>query len=656
VTPDEERGNRREGTHVLNLGVLAHVDAGKTSLTERLLFESGAIESIGSVDEGTTRTDSGAVERERGITVRAAVASFEDGGRQYNLIDTPGHIDFVAEVERGLMAVDAVILVVAAPEGVQPQTRALYRVINRLRLPAIVFVNKIDCLGAAGPDILDELQRTLGMLTVPMGVPVNPGTDEAAFQPFDATAEATLREWAERLAENDDEILESLVSDGPLLFPDVLGALRSQTRSGLVRPVVFGSSATGAGIDGLRSALRELLEPPVGEPGLSADVFSIERTEHGEKVALVRCFGGTLTERQQVEVRHTNGVAFRSRIRGLDVVTPGREGPGRLTAGHIARVRGLAEVRIGDRIGDTDARTRSRQFPPPSLEVAVRPTDPMRAPALRAALLALADQDPLIRAERGPDGQSTVHLYGEVQQEVLQQTLATDFGVEAAFEPPDVICLERPVGVGSAIEVIGNGFLATVGLRVEPGHGFAYRREVELGALPTAFHDAVEEAAAFALSQGCYGWRVTDIEVVMTRCGYWARPYSAARDFRDVTPHVLMQALARAGTRVYEPVHRYWVEFPQKSFGAVINHLNRHEGEVESCREEGDLWLIEGRLPLRFLAEARKGILSLAGGSVLWTSLADGDKLVTGHPPPRRPRFDGNPFSREEYMRFLASR
>lgn len=656
MRPTDANGARSGTGNVLNLGILAHVDAGKTSLTERLLFECGAISRIGSVDEGTTQTDSDAIERARGITVRSAVACFRDGDRQYNLVDTPGHADFVAEVERALMAVDAVVLVISAPEGVQPQTRTLWHVIQRLRLPTIVFVNKMDCVGAAGMELMGELSGKLGLLPIAMGFPVDPSTPQAGFAPADVSDADVRRQWAECLAENDENILAQLVADQLPGRAELVESLRGQTNAGLVQPVVFGSSITGAGIDGLRSALRELLEPPAGGADLSACVFAIGRNERGERRALVRCFGGVLAERQQVDVHQSDGSPFRGRIRSLDVVAPDGEGDRRLTAGHIASIGGLTKLRIGDRLGIGEAPPQSRQFPPPGLEVAVRPADPMNAPALRAALVALADRDPMIRADSGPDGESVIQLYGHVQQEVLQQTLVEEFGVKALFEPPSIIHLERPTGVGAALEMIGNGFLATVGLRVEPGQGVSYRREVELGALPVAFHDAVEETVRSALSQGRYGWPVVDIEVTMTHCGFWARPFSAARDFRDVTPHVLMQALAQAGTKVYEPMHQFWVEVPEENFGAVVNFLSSHEAEIEACREGMGLWVIEGRLPLRMLAEVRQRLLSLTGGRASWASYADGDKAVAANPPPRRARTDGNPFDRAEYMLFLANR
>ncbi|MER5319545.1 translation factor GTPase family protein [Streptosporangium roseum] len=638
---------------VLNLAIIAHVDAGKTSLTERLLFECGAISEIGSVDDGTTRTDSNEIERARGITIRSGVVSFQDGDRQYNLVDTPGHADFVAEVERALMAVDAVILVIAAPEGVQPQTRALHRVVARLRLPTVVFVNKIDSVGAAGFELMKELSAKLGLTPVAMGALANQGTREAEFTEI---RDAGLRRhWAERLAEHDEVILEQFVGDRQPSDEQLLKALREQAGAGSVQPVVFGSSLTGAGIDALRSVLRQVLEPSPGSAELSARVFAIELDERREVTALVRCYGGSLADRQQVTVQRLDGTSFRARVRGLTVVAPRSDTRRNLTVGHIARLRGVP-LGVGDRLGTGEIPARHGQFPAPALQVAVRPDDPLKAPALRAALLKLADQDPLLRAELGPDGESIVHLYGDVQQEVLQETLSQDFGLEARFDEPEIVHVERPVGVGSAVEMIGNGFLATVGLRVAPGVGFTYRREVELGAMPVSFHDAVEESAESALRQGRHGWRVIDIEVTLTHCGYWARPYSAAADFRDATPHVLMRALAGAETRVYEPMHRFWIELEEEYLGTVTRHLRRHEGEVEQYGQAVDLWLIEGRIPLRTLATVRRQLMSLTNGRMLLTSLADGDKEARREPPPMRPRTDGNPFDRDEYMRFLAHR
>ena len=248
----------------LNLGILAHVDAGKTTLTERLLYAAGVIDRIGSVDAGTTQTDSLALERQRGITIKSAVVSFTVGGVTVNLIDTPGHPDFIAEVERVLSVLDGAVLVISAVEGVQPQTRVLMRALRRLRIPALLFVNKIDRTGAGEERVLRAIAARLSPAVVPMGSASGLGTRAAGFTPWaDAGARARL---AEILAERDEGILAAYIDDElGVPYARLRQELAAQTRRALVYPVFLGSAATGAGVPELMAGLTELL--PAGGRG-----------------------------------------------------------------------------------------------------------------------------------------------------------------------------------------------------------------------------------------------------------------------------------------------------------------------------------------------------------------------------------------------------
>ena len=287
----------------LNLGILAHVDAGKTTLTERLLYAAGVIDRIGSVDAGTTQTDSLALERQRGITIKSAVVSFAVGGVTVNLIDTPGHPDFIAEVERVLSVLDGAVLVISAVEGVQPQTRVLMRALRRLRIPALLFVNKIDRAGAAEERVLRSIAARLSPAVVPMGSASGLGTRAAGFTPWgDADAGARVR-LAEIMAERDEGILAAYIDDElGLPYARLRQELAVQTRRGLVYPVFFGSAATGAGMPALMAGLTELLPTGTGDPGgpVSGRVFKIERGPGGEKLAYVRTFSGTIRTRDRV--------------------------------------------------------------------------------------------------------------------------------------------------------------------------------------------------------------------------------------------------------------------------------------------------------------------------------------------------------------------
>ncbi len=245
----------------LNLGILAHVDAGKTSLTERLLYSAGVIDQLGSVDKGDTQTDTLAIERQRGITIKSAVASFaiaEDLG--VNLIDTPGHPDFIAEVERVLRVLDGAVLVLSAVEGVQPQTRVLMRALLRLQIPTLLFVNKIDRAGAREGPVLREISQILGLAIFPMGATAALGTKAARFEPWSAHDTDHRSELVETLAEHDEQLLTNYVNEeGRLSLDRLQEHLRPQTQRGLVHPVFFGSARTGAGIDPLMSGIADLL-------------------------------------------------------------------------------------------------------------------------------------------------------------------------------------------------------------------------------------------------------------------------------------------------------------------------------------------------------------------------------------------------------------
>jgi ribosomal protection tetracycline resistance protein len=231
------------------------------------------------------------------------------------------------------------------------------------------------------------------------------------------------------------------------------------------------------------------------------------------------------------------------------------------------------------------------------------------------------------------------------------------YGVPAVFEPSQLVHLERPTGTGSAVELIGHGFAATVGLRVEPaapGTGVVFRREVELGALLPAFNKAVEESVGQALEQGRYGWPVTDVKVTLTHCGYWA-PITIAGDFRDLTPLVLAQALARAGTRVYEPCHRFEVEVPPGRLGSVTGALVQLGARIDDVAGSTDVWRIVGEIPARAVRPFQQRLPGLASGEGVWSAQPAGDRQLLGAPPTRK-RSDGNPYDRTEYVRFLSQR
>jgi ribosomal protection tetracycline resistance protein len=611
----------------LNLGILAHVDAGKTTLTERLLYAAGVIDEVGSVDDGTTQTDTLALEQQRGITIRSAVVSFAIDDVTVNLIDTPGHPDFIAEVERVLSVLDGAVLVISAVEGVQPQTRILMRALRRLRVPTLFFVNKLDRLGADPERTLRGVEEWLTPAAVPMGAPGGLGTRAASFTPYGPA---------------DEELV-------------------AQSRRALLYPVFFGSALRGAGVDTLMPAIAELLPAEAGDADgpVSARVFKIERGPAGERIAYVRMFSGTLGIRDRVPFGTVTAIRVFDQGRSVRRAS--------VSAGEIGMLWGLADVQIGDAIGAPRPGA-EHHFAPPTLETVVVPARTADKAALRVALAQLAEQDPLIGLwQDDTRGELSVSLYGEVQKEVVQATLASDYGLEAGFRETTTICVERPVGTGAAVELLReppNPFLATVGLRIEPAavdSGVEFQIEAELGSMPPAYFRAVEETVRETLRQGLHGWEVTDCTVAMTHSGYLGKHglghqyfnkslSSTGEDFRGLTPLVLMSALRQARTVVCEPIHRFHLEAPADVLGPLLAALARLHAVPEPPVLRGSSCTVEGEIPAAHVHALRLELPALTRGEGVVESVFDRCRAVNGRAP-ARPRSDNNPLNREEYLR-----
>jgi ribosomal protection tetracycline resistance protein len=650
----------------LNLGILAHVDAGKTTLTERLLYAAGVIDEVGNVDDGNTQTDSLALERQRGITIKSAVVSFPIDDTTVNLIDTPGHPDFIAEVERVLSVLDGAVLVISAVEGVQSQTRLLMRALRRLNVPTLMFVNKVDRGGAGYERVLHDISDRLSPAIIAMGTIDSLATRAVGFTPWSAVDASFITTLASTLAEHDEELLAAYIDDEKLSYARLRKQLGAQTKQALVHPVFFGSAATGAGVGSLSAGITEFLPPAKGDPNgpISGSVFKIERGPTGEKIAYVRMFSGTLRIRDWVRF----GEGAEAKVTAISVFAQGStERRASVSAGEIGKISGLRGIQIGDAAGASRATMRQRHFAPPSLETVVVPCNPNQKGALRSSLAQLAEQDPLINVSQDETHQEiSLSLYGEVQKEVIQATLANDYDIAVDFRETTTICIERPAGTGAAVEKLRqepNPFLATVGLRVEPaaaGSGVEFQIEVELGSMPLAFFRAVEDTVREVLAQGIYGWQVTDCSVTLTHSGYLARHShahqgfsksmsSTGTDFRGLTPLVLMSALKEAGTVVYEPIHRFHLEVPADALGPLLPALGRLQAVPQTPTVQGSTCTLEGDIPAARVNQLRQQLPSLTRGEGVLESAFAQHRPVIGKIP-TRPRWDDNPLDRDEYL------
>ena len=624
----------------LNLGILAHVDAGKTTLTERLLYETGATRHLGRVDHGDTTTDSDSIERRRGITIRTAVATMTlpspRGPVKVNLIDTPGHSDFVAEVERALAVLDGAVLVVSAVEGVQAQTRVLIRILERLGLPFLVFANKMDRAGASLERTLDALREEL------------PGTVVALAGPM--SGPVSVEEVLDAVAPWDDRLLRAYVDGArPPGEQQALAALAEQARLGHVHPVVSGAALAGVGIGDVLAAITTYLptvESEAAEP-LHATVFKIDRDADGHRVAYLRLHEGRLASRDHVTVhrRLPTGVVTTHDARAVDVRAFDRGAEtraGSAVAGDIATVVGLGEVTIGDQLGRWDAARSGRQFPPPGLESVVQPRDPAERIELFQALQQLSEQDPLIDARLdGVDQEITVDVYGEVQKEVLAARLEADYGVAADFLPTRTVHVERVAGTGEAADRRPRWATRPWRCASSPppsGPASTTRSATASSAATCCRRSTSRSRRRWPPSwvEGLYGWRVTDLRVRVVHSRFHA-PTPSAGEFRRLTQsRRSVGALQQAGTTVCAPVSRFELGMPAESLPSVLSALVAAGANAEPVEVGTSRCRVTGTIPTGAVAEFERRLPDLTSGRGFLTSEPAGHVPVRGAPPARR--------------------
>lgn len=612
----------------LNIGILAHVDAGKTSLTERLLFNAGVIKTLGSVDKGNTQTDTMALERQRGITIRAAVTSFNIGDLKINLIDTPGHPDFIAEVERSLRVLDAVILVISAVEGIQPQTHILARTLKKLKLPTIIFVNKIDRMGARSTDLVEDIKARLFSNVTVMSEVTDIGTRQAK----------------------------------------VLSLPTSNKFASVTQhcPIFFGSAVTGVGVPELANALEGCVteDNDLRMMPLSAIIFKIERGSRGEKIAYMRLYSGKLHAYKILELHRISAnnepASIKSKVTALQLFEDGEASSVQeASAGDIVKVWGLNEAKIGDYSGQmTYIPTES--FAPPNLEVVINPNSVADRPKLHKALEQMSEQDPLIQMRQNEHGVISVKLYGEIQREVIKALLHDEYGLEVLFEETQTIYVEKVLGTGTSyVEKFApdNIFIATLGFRITPsetGSGVIFKPDAGTGRIPVSYMKIVEEMVFQTLRQGLYGWEVIDCVVEITHASYESA-MSTGTDFRRLTPLLIAEALRNAGTELYEPVNHFELDVPSATLPNVLQSLVGVEAALETIVTKHELSHVEGMLPVRRTFAFGKSIPDLTSGEGVLVAEFAGYQKVHGKAQVRE-RTDNNPFNKEEYLRRTLAR
>ncbi|KAB2373902.1 tetracycline resistance protein [Bacillus thuringiensis] len=637
----------------INIGIVAHVDAGKTSLTERILYETNVIKEIGRVDSGNTQTDSMELERQRGITIKASVVSFFIDDVKVNVIDTPGHADFIAEVERSFRVLDGAILVISAVEGVQAQTKILMRTLQKLNIPTILFVNKIDRSGANSEKVMKQIKEVLSNEAFPFYSVLNEGTKAARIIEY-----KSYDDCMELLAPFNESLLESYVNNE--IIPDALlrEKLEQHIQQANVYPIFFGSAMTGIGVTEILEKLPALMPAHTSaqEELLSGVVFKIEREPSGEKVAYVRVFSSNLHVRKYVNIQRSKSLSHKEKIKKMCLFHNGDSiQTTTVPSGEFCKVWGLNDIKIGDIIGEHTDYIKDIHFAEPQMEAAIEALPKERIHDLYAALMELCEEDPFIKVWKDDvHNELYIRLFGEVQKEVIETTLYEKYNLQVTFSNTRVVCIEKPIGVGNSVEVMGekeNPFYATVGFKVERGElncGITYKLGVELGSLPLAFHKAIEDTVFQTLKQGLYGWEVTDIIVTLTHTGY-ASPITTASDFRNLTPIVLMDALKQAETYVYEPVNEFELTVPEQAISTAMYKLAAVPATFAEPILYNNSYQLTGSLPVAKTENFKRMLHSFTEGEGIFTTKPAGfTKLMA--PFPTRKRVDYNPLNRKDYL------
>jgi len=643
----------------INIGIVAHVDAGKTSLTERILYETHVIDEIGRVDKGTTQTDSLDLEKRRGITIKASVVSFFVNTLKINLIDTPGHPDFLAEVERSLSVLDGAILLISAVEGIQAQTKILFSALLKLRIPTIIFINKIDRSGAQADELIKRVKEKLTEHIIPLYRIENIGTKHASVAENRLQDPTFLQACVEQLALFDEQLLAAYVEGETITEGQVRTALMQQVGKAKLYPVFFGSAITGAGVRELLADLINLFpsNTSLEDAPLSGVVFKLEKEATGEKVAYVRVFAGSMRVRTDVELqrrKHDGDIeTYTGKIQKLHLFWEGKTVQvQQVGAGEFCKVWGLKEVKIGDVVGEWSDHIKTLHFATPKYETRIEATRREQDHQLYQVLLELAEEDPLIYVLKD-DVHQTIYLriFGEVQKEVIETMLKEHSGLDVRFSETSIVCIEKPKGRGQAIEIMGaaeNPFVATVGFLVEPGpvgSGVTYKSTP--GALPLAFYRAIEATVRATLAQGLYGWEVADIVVTLTHTGY--APITTASDFRNLVPLVLMEALSQAGTDVYEPINQFELSVPVHAISTAMFKLSQLRAVYEQPILRNDTFLLTGTLPVETSEEFRRELPAFTEGEGVFMVQEAGFLKKEGECPTRK-RMDHNPLNRKEYL------
>lgn len=608
---------------ILNVGILAHVDAGKTTITEQILFTSGTLRSVGSVDKGTAATDNLAVEKERGISVRVATASFVHNSIKVNILDTPGHVDFCGEVERSLLALDAIVLVLSAVEGVQGHTITLFNAIQALHIPCIIFINKMDRQGANVEKVMDEISKELTPQSVLLQRVFEQGSNLVQIESIFSEKTTVSEFLTEKIVETDNNILNRYLEGEKLTFNQLDCALQNAVSECSLFPVLMGVAKLSTGVPELMDAITHYFPKAQGnddEP-LSALVFKVEHDRSLGKMCYIRVFNGTLkprdvllkSNRKTSDCKPQKIGQVKSIIKGKYV---DREN---ISAGDIGVVSGLSHAQVGDVYGDVDLNLSNYSLSTPMLTVQVKPKNPSEIMDLVKALTELSDEDPLMDLQWLSDIRELhIKITGLIQIEIIQAVLEDRFDLTTAFSDPSIIYKETPSKVTYGYERywMPKPCWAILKLKIEPeerGAGVSFISKVSTNDVAAKYQKEIEATIKSALKQGVKGWQVTDCKITLIE-GEDHNVHSRSGDFIVATPMAIMNGLHESDTTLLEPIVSFSIIAPLDLLGTITSDITKMRGVFDSPQIDKDLFKITGRFPAATTINYPIRLASLSAG------------------------------------------
>ena len=638
-----------------NIGIIAHIDAGKTTTTERILFYTGKTYRLGSVDDGTTVTDWMEQERERGITIVSAAVTAEWQGHQINIIDTPGHIDFTAEVQRSLRVLDGGVVVFDATQGVEPQSETVWRQADRYGVPRICFINKMDRIGASFEESINSIRKRLGANPIPLQIPIGSEADfrgvidlltqQALFWeddlgksmrqadiPAEYIAEAQSRraQLVERIVELDDDLMSKFLEEEEITVEMLKAGLRRATIKNLATPVLCGSALRNKGVQPLLDAIVDYLPSPLDIPPvrgknpengkeqtrsaeddapLSALVFKIVTDPYVGRLAYFRVYSGVLKQGVMV---FTSTKQRKERVgRLLRMYADRREDITEVYAGDIAASLGFKETFTGDTLCDQHQPIvlESITFPEPVISVAIEPKTAADQDKMADALRKLSEEDPTFRVRTDENtGQTIISGMGELHLEVLVDRMLREFRVQANVGRPRVAYREtitRPV-LGYSYRYVrqtgGHGQYGHVVFNLEPavrGQGVFFEDKTTGGVIPRDYIPAIEKGVLEAAESGVLaGYPMTDIKVTLVD-GSYHEVDSSDMAFKMTAILGFKEAVEKGAPVLLEPIMKVEVILPTEYLGDVLGQLSARRAEIQGTEaRHGNSQMIIALVPL----------------------------------------------------------